>query len=198
MRIAVSSEGNSELDFVNFILKPHFEQYNTHLIPIDLRGNLSVDKASREINKLLYGFDVVTTLYDFYGFKKRGNRNIDELEQSLLDQVPADKKQRFIPYVQKYEFEALLFSDPQIVVNELQNPNELTSLQTILKKYGAPENINDGYDTCPSRRLINHFPGYNKKLHGPTICKKIGLPKIRSQCQRFNDWITKLEQLCIK
>lgn len=58
-------------------------------------------------------FDAVTSLVDFYGFRDKGSRTVEELEELLArkirQKIPGPKA--VIPYVQKHEFEGLLFSD---------------------------------------------------------------------------------------
>jgi hypothetical protein len=34
-----------------------------------MKGNISIDRVSGKLNRLIHNFDFVTTLYDFYGFK---------------------------------------------------------------------------------------------------------------------------------
>jgi hypothetical protein len=59
-----------------------------------------------------------------------------------------------------------------------------------------PEEINDGCQTHPSARILQHLPGYEKRLHGPRVVNYTGLKTIRQQCTHFNEWLTKLEGLC--
>lgn len=62
---------------------------------------------------LRQSFDAVTSLVDFYGFRGKGSRTVEELEELLArkirQKIPGPKA--VIPYVQKHEFERLLFSD---------------------------------------------------------------------------------------
>lgn len=106
LRVAISVEGSTELEFVKNVLQPYFWDKSISLQAINLRGNISIDKAAPELGKLLYNFDIVTTLYDFYRFKDRKDRKVSDLEKCLSNQVPEEKQQNFIPYIQQYEFEA--------------------------------------------------------------------------------------------
>jgi hypothetical protein len=104
------------------------------------------------------------------------------------------KVPRLIAYVQQHEFEALLFADVASVAAEFPEvANGLQSLQRILQQYGQPEEINHGYDTCPSRRLKKLFQSYNKVRHGALLAEKIGLERIRKECPRFAAWLSQLE-----
>lgn len=145
-----------------------------------------------EARTLLKNFSHVSTLFDLYGFQGREGVTAETLEERLNNAVASD---RFIPYVQQYEFEALLFSDPVATANRLGAANKSRELERIVKECGGPELVNDGFDTCPSRRLRRIFPAFDKKLHGPAICQDIGLPAIRGACARFNVWLNALERL---
>jgi hypothetical protein len=76
-------------------------------------------------------------------------------------------------------------------------PDKQNELDQIVKSCGSPELINDGYETCPNRRLKGVFPSFNKKLDGPEICKEIGLAQLRMGCPRFDTWITQLEAIVV-
>lgn len=195
LRIAISVEGATEREFVQQVLVPHFMMAGKYLQAVDIRGNVSLDKIKAELPGLLYGFNYVTTLYDFYGFKRRENRSIEELEQAIHALVPASKQSCFIPYVQQYEFEALLFSAPSLLAEHLGVADHAVHFQRLTQACGGAERINDGFDTCPSRRIVAVFSAYNKKLHGPDICQRIGLPQIREACPRFHCWLQTLENL---
>ncbi len=187
LRVAISVEGKTEMEFVKGVLVPYLK--NIQLTPINLEGNVSIERAVVDLRQFMYNFDWVTTLYDFYGFKFRKNRSIDELESALREALPRGAR-NFIPYIQQYEFEALLFSDPLIAGAALAIDPD------ILKSCGEPEKINDCPDTTPSQRLKKFSSSrYNKVVHGPSICKAIGLEKIMHECPRFKTWIQTLEAL---
>lgn len=68
-------------------------------------------------------------------------------------------------------------------------------MRRILQQCDEPERINDGYDTCPSRRLKKLHPAYDKVVHGYRIAARIGLPTLRQACPHFGQWLTQLEAL---
>lgn len=103
---------------------------------------------------------------------------------------------RFIPYIQLHEFEALLFSDPTAFTVMFPNrPKKIAQLTSIRAKFPSPEDINDGQLTAPSKRILNVLPDYQKSVAGILIAQRIGLAKIRSECQHFSDWLAKLVAL---
>ncbi len=195
LRLAVSVEGETERRFVYKILTPHLRAKNIETTPIDMRGNVSIERAVSEINKLFYEFNVVTTLYDFYGFKKRNGRTIEELLRDFKNAISQEHHRHFIPYIQKYEFETLLFSKPSAITDELNQPAQLSILDGIITKAGGAEGINDSKETSPSHRLKAIFPSFDKVLNAPIICEKIGIEEIKANCPRFAGWVTALENL---
>jgi hypothetical protein len=162
-----------------------------------MNGNISLDRIRHELPPLLGSFDIVTTFYDLYGFKRRQGQTAEQLEEKILELVEHRQQRRLIPYLQQYEFESLVFSEPVIVANELSEPDKQARIKAIIQEAGEPEKINDGVDTCPSKRLKILFPHYDKKFHGPSLCQRIGLNKIREACPRFNAWLMKLENLTL-
>ena len=95
IRLAVSVEGQTEEEFVKRVLAIHLRERQIEASPILLGrargraggGNVSVDRLVSEVVTLSWSFDAVTTLVDFYGFKGKGDRGVDELEVELLDGI---------------------------------------------------------------------------------------------------------------
>ena len=102
--------------------------------------------------------------------------------------------QKFIPYIQLHEFEGLLFSSPKAIATTLGHGSAsiLAFIQQIRNAFKTPEEINQGADTHPSRRILNLFPSYNKPVFGSLIAQRTGLQVIRDNCPHFNNWVTKL------
>ncbi|ABI57655.1 DUF4276 family protein [Alkalilimnicola ehrlichii MLHE-1] len=165
-------------------------------------GNVNIERLAIHLANEYPNHDFVTTLVDLYGFSDREGRSRTELEEAIREAVLSRRRDiqtdRVIPYVQQYEFEALLFSDIQgfqWVVDGWSTGAE-RQLQSIVDNYSDPEQINDNPTTAPSKRLEAIFRGYYRKTeHGPIIAEEIGLAVIRSQCPGFDGWITKLEGL---
>ena len=102
---------------------------------------------------------------------------------------------RFLPHIQPYEFEALLFSDTSHFAREQpeweQRADELAAAR---RGAASPEHINDGPDTHPSARL-ERLAGYHKVRHGTALAQRIGLDRIREECGHFAGWLSRLESL---
>lgn len=105
---------------------------------------------------------------------------------------------RFIPYVQMHEFEALLFSEPTVLAAALRCPSLADSLQAVISECQEPEAIDDHRETSPSKRILRHCPRYDKVLQGTTAASSIGLSRMRERCPHFNDWLTRLESLRVQ
>jgi hypothetical protein len=72
----------------------------------------------------------------------------------------------------------------------------LKALQAEVKDT-APEDINDGATTAPSKRIIRHLPIYerNKVRVGAPAAAAIGLTTLRNRCPHFGNWLSRLEAL---
>ena len=196
VRLGLSVEGASEREFVRRVLAPHLAGRGVLAVPVDMRGRISLDRLRPLLPRLLGSFDVVSTLYDFYGFERRPTPDVAALETAIAGLVDAPQRGRLLPYVQQYEFEALLFAVPEQTASWLEAPNHVAAaMHQVVRQCGGPEEINDSPQTSPSHRLLQWMPRYRKPLHGPQIIELVGLPIIRAQCPRFDAWVTRLEQL---
>jgi hypothetical protein len=169
-------------------------------ICFDVRARLLEDKSS-----------FCTTFFDFYALpgdfpgKKdaQSHRDIaakaqciqNSLTSWLRSEIGPEPLRRFVPYVQMHEFEGLLFSDPDKLAEGMDRPELSAKFNAIRDNFPTPEDINDGYETAPSRRIANAFPGYQKPYNGILAAKRIGLEKIRRECHLFNGWLCRLETL---
>lgn len=205
IRLAMSVEGETEVDFVKLILAPHLHSKGVEPIPIlphGRGGNIRVDRVASAMAELFWNFDYVTSLVDFYGFVDKDNDAPCQLERRINNAVgqriqSSWDETRVFAYVQLHEFEALLFSDVHrfsAVFDDLPD-GALARLQEVRRHFSSPEDINDNSATAPSKRISQLVPGYNKRLHGPDLAAEIGLSVIRSECSRFNRWLTRLESL---
>lgn len=203
MRVAISVEGATEREFVGHLLAPHLARSGADVTPIVLTtkrvvagpnqrgGSVNLDRVASELPRLLGSFDIVTTIYDYYGFGGRGQRTPEELEAAIHRKL--NRSLKLIPYVQVHEFEALMFVDPNITAAAVGSPTAGAALEQIVRRFPTPEDINDDPMTVPSRRLKAALPSYDKIVHGPDIAARIGLPRLRAACPRFGRWLTALE-----
>ena len=224
-RLKIVVEGPTEREFVNNVLAPYLHDQEVYTQPIvvsasrarrsqdQLGGGGSFGKTLRTIRDTLRNdrSAYCTTMVDYYSLpadypgldaddcppSSQLYDRIDCLERRLAEAI--GDTHRFVPYLQAHEFEALLFSDVEVIDRALRmhGPvgSRLDDLQSIVDHFDNPEWIDDGAETAPSKRLKGLFPRYDKVLHGEMIAYDIGLHRIREACPHFDSWVTRLGSL---
>lgn len=199
-RVAISVEGPTEEAFVKRLFVDYLAEKGIFVQPFPLHGNITVQRLASDMARLFWNHDFVTSLVDFYGFRDKGEKTIEELEENISEVI--DKRinrswdqRRIFPYIQQYEFEGLLFSNVESF-GPIPGVDEecLANLGQVRQQF-EPEHINDSPTTAPSKRIKALLPRYNKVLHGPLVAEETGLDRIRNECPRFNGWLTRLESL---
>ncbi|MGZ0080038.1 DUF4276 family protein [Methylomonas sp. YC3] len=218
IRVHVICEGQTEEEFVRHVLYPALLERNVILLPSCIGkvghkgGNVNLARLELDVRERLLKEKqcFCTTLFDYYGLpsnfpgKAQGNslQNItdkqrfitEELSKWARENLDGNAASRFLPYVQMYEFEGLLFSDPEALAKTLDQ-GLAEQLMTIRDKFKSPEEINDSPNTAPSKRLIGLYPQYDKPIHGSLAALEVGLDIIRQQCRLFDGWLTQIENL---
>lgn len=220
IRLHFLVEGRTEFNFVNQILRPQLEKptFSTAVSMLTTKrdekigrkysgGSPSYDKVKREISLFLKNTSVefrLTTMIDLYKFPE-GFSKFDEIKHLPYERVEKMEKefykdfedQRFIPYIQLHEYEALLFSNPQKFSEIYENVGTGIKKLVGLASSRNPEEINDGEQTAPSKRIIREIPRYEfeKSSSGANVAEHIGLSEIRKKCLHFRQWLEKLESL---
>lgn len=222
-RLIVVVEGETERNFVNSVLRPHLlvSGIATNATIVGKaqaadrgrsgpgnRGGNRYAEWKRDIRNCLNtnrGPDFrLTTLCDLYGLpddfpgyaSQAGDHDTaarcDRLEQALMNDI---EDWRFIPYIQRHEFEALVFAAQDCLGDHLDADDQLSGLARLRSEVAgmAPEQINDSPMTAPSKRLLRQIPGYRKPVDGPIAIELAGLSSVRDQCTRFDAWLTVLE-----
>lgn len=214
-RLIIICEGETEQEFCKDVLYNHFIGKNiaieTPLIKKTMGGIVGWKYIKSQILLHLHEDVFVTLLIDYYGIKDHhafpawndAKTIVDKiermsfLENAMKDDIDERVRFRFIPYIQLHEFEGLLFNNIEtfrqnIPEKELTNIRELESM---INSTANPELINDGVTTAPSKRLERLILGYNKIVYGAILAEKIGLERLRAKAVRFNEWMTKLENI---
>jgi hypothetical protein len=221
MRVLILVEGPTERAIVDNVIAPPLGLSGVFLYPRVVgkpghKGGNNFAVVRREIANLIRQEpgSIVTMLFDYYGLddswpgvsESRGKSPgsaLTIMKTSIADAVIEDmngdfNRTRFIPYVQFFEIEGLLFAGPQEMAKVFGRPNLETTFRQIVTDCGGCERINDRYDTAPSNRIKRYFPQYRKgrsvNAHASRIAQHIGIERIREQCPNFNDWFTSLEQ----
>lgn len=209
IRLSISVEGKTEREFVKSVLVEHLKPRDVAPTPILLGrarrardgGSVNIEKLASDMACLCHSFDAVTSLVDFYGFRDKGDKTIEKLEeqlkQAIKEKIPRNlASKKIIPYIQKHEFEGLLFSNVAAFRVAINAPDRsVQELRKIRSSFPSPEDINDHPNTAPSKRIAGALSGYRKRLHGPLVAKETGIETIRKECARFRGWIKSLEAL---
>jgi hypothetical protein len=216
--IHILAEGQTEETFVRQILGPHLAGSGLFLNPILVitrrdagssafrGGSVPYGRLKKDILRLLGDSSavLVTTMLDYYGlghgFPGRDTMPADDCYRRvayLEDAFASDVNDpRFLPYLMLHEFEAMLFVAPDQVAALF--PKALDAgerLVAIRKGFRTPEEIDERPEACPSARILECLPEYKKTLHGSLAISRIGLARIRMECEHFNYWLTRLETL---
>ena len=209
IRLAVSVEGQTEEEFVKSVLADHLRPLGVEPTPVLIgraRGNadggdVSVDKLAADMATLYWSFDFVTSLVDFYGFHGKEDRTVEQLEHDLNRELQSRishhwDQRKVVSYVQRHEFEGLLFSDVR-AFGAIQGVSDrsIAKLGEVRSQFATPEDINDDPNTAPSKRIADAIPAYRKRLHGPLVAEDTGFDTIRGECRRFDEWLMRLESL---
>lgn len=221
IEVVVFTEGQTEEQFIKRVVAPLFHTHQIYLKPQTLNtsqdakgGGINIDRIKLNArNTLRQNPNVVlTTFIDLYGldttfpsFTEAQRLNDiytrttlleSALHQTIVNHVGC-RPERFIPYIQPYEFEGLLFSDVDaLILTEPAWIYSLAELKAVRATFVTPEHINDSYETKPSKRLENILePKYKKTRHGPLAAQKITLSVMERECLHFRSWMSQLRNL---
>lgn len=217
-RVLISVEGQTEETFVKDNLRDYLSKYHVYPIPVIVdtkkvkRGNkfkggvISYGHAKVDILNLLKDTNAVavTTLYDFYhlpsdfpGYNSLSAGTCYQRVSYLETALRADISDvRFHPYLQLHEFEAFLFVDPEKTAEILGlNDDVEKQLKKIRNAFASPEEIDEGPDSAPSKRINKLYPNYNKPFHGTLAAAYLGMDAIKRECTHFREWMGWLESL---
>jgi hypothetical protein len=221
LEVIVFTEGQTEEQFIKRLIAPAFRQSQIFIKPQTLNtsqdakgGAVNFDRLTRNARNSLRQKPeaILTTFIDLYGLDTSFPNFADSkilsniydrttaletaLHQAIIEQVGC-RKERFIPHIQPYEFEGLLFSDVDaLILTESSWSSQLPKLKAVRDSFETPEHINNSYETKPSRRLEEILqPKYRKTRHGPLAAEKITLSKMEVECVHFHEWMNKLRSL---
>ncbi|MBD2595802.1 DUF4276 family protein [Nostoc spongiaeforme FACHB-130] len=212
IRVHVFVEGQTEETFVKEVLYEYFQEKDIFLNPILVRtssigkgGVVSYAKIKPQLDRKCREDKTafVTTMFDLYrlpnDFPGRDSlpntsdpfQKVEYLEQKMGQDIGHTN---FIPNLLVHEFEALLYSQPQVFA-EWFDASVVSILQGDRNQFISPEHINDHPLTAPSKRILKCCQEYDKVLHGSLLAIEIGLDTIRQQCQHFHQWLLNLENI---
>ena len=221
IHLHVITEGQTEQQFVLKVLAPHLAHYQVYAdarciltskdkhtgrqsrggLPNYLKAKNDIQTWLKEDSRTNCHF---STMFDFYALpndfpdftnaqkKTDPYQKIACLEAALAQNIGDN---RFIPYIQLHEFEALILADARKL--DWEYFEHEAAIDSLVEMVGdtCPELINDGAETAPSKRILKQIPEYDKVTAGWTVVEQIGLATLRHKCPHFNEWLTRLEQL---
>jgi len=220
-RLRVYVEGATEELFVNRILRNHLAQSGviverpilaaTSLLPSGQRGGFVNWSAVEFDLRTLFTTDPspdvrFTTMLDIYALPaavpsypgpSRGARTSAQVDAIQAAWDAHFGERRFVPYLQRHEFEALMLAHPPALRAVFpQHSPTLTALAHSIAATSNVEDINDGPTTHPSARLNNAIPTYEalKASNGLFVLLEAGLANVRPRCPRFDAWLARWEQ----
>ncbi|WP_028324420.1 DUF4276 family protein [Desulfatirhabdium butyrativorans] len=219
IRVHVICEGQTEEEFIRHLLGPVLLEKQISLLPSCIGkvghkgGNVNLRRLAMDVRERLLRDQqcYCTTMLDYYGLpaefpgKAEGaklhdisdkqKKVVEALAQWAGDNLGPQTSFRFIPYIQMYEFEGLLFSDPSALAGSINNIGAAEDFKKVRADFPTPEWINDNPHTAPSKRIAKLFPAYDKPEHPLMAAQDIGLDTIRRECPLFDSWVKRLEGL---
>ena len=213
-RLVFIVEGDCELRFVEQKIIPYLYGFvpmgpeahmNAQKITTNRKlnrggGNVSFAYLKNEVGRVSsQGMPWITTFLDFFrlphdfpGFTSDSAR-IDSIESAIKDDIGYG---RLIPYIQRHEFEALLFAvtDGFDIFLTRQEKEKVDYISSCFQNV---EDINGGASTAPSKRLGSIF-GYDKVFHSELVWSDVPLELIMSRAPRFKRWLESLADIVSK
>jgi hypothetical protein len=220
-RLLLYVEGQTEELFVNRILRNHLATFGVQVErpvlaitrpgPEERRGGfVNWPAVEWDLRKLFARWRDpefrFSTLLDVYAAPKempgypgascghRSTAEVDAIEAAWTDHFT---EPRFVPYLQRHEFEALVIAHPP-ALDEVA-PAHLAGIRAVIHPTAsAPsaEDIDDGPTTHPSARLAQAISDYpdRKASYALWALQDAGLDRVRQRCPRFDAWLARWEQ----
>ncbi len=198
IQVIIVGEGPTEEGFIRDVLAPHLADRHIFVQPRLIRtskggrgGALSGDRVLRYLRNTLRERrdSYVATFFDLYALGREfpGRAEAEAVADPLARASAIETRfaeaviheaqcraDRFLPHIQPYEFEALLFSDTDRWVEiEPAWKRHAEPLRAVRAGAISPEHLDDGAETHPSARL--------KQLLRPRFKRYCtGLPPLRA------------------
>ncbi|MBR3318822.1 MAG: DUF4276 family protein [Atopobiaceae bacterium] len=210
--VYIYCEGQTEEAFVNEILAPYLRQLKIYAWPIiaatkrssrkKYRGGIMrYDRIRHELRMLCKGHknELVTTMIDYYGLPKDApglDKSTGNTQQAIIeveDAIGGDiNEPNLLPYLQRHEFEALLFTDPHAFGIITDDSIALERIAQVRKEFATPEDINNSFETAPSKRITQIIPTYKKIIDGIAVAEMVGIDAMIHECPHFSSWISRI------
>lgn len=217
IEVAIVVEGETEEAFVNQVLSPALFPLDVSMWPtlpgrrrkrggapswLSVRADVLRLLKERTGRRCGIMFDYYGLPTSWPGLEEARAGQMSQRAKVIEDAVAEDIREAvgdafdsrlFVPHIQLHEYEAKLFSDCAVLAQVTGIAKD--SLEQIVTECGSPENIDDGVESAPSKRLKLLCPRYQKIVFGMQAVKLMGLDSIRSACPHFNSWMESLESM---
>ena len=210
-RVIFIVEGDTEISFIQKCIMPYLYQkgftnpMNAQKIITNRKknkkgGNVAFEYLKNDIERVAATRNVlITTFLDFFRLPTdfpgytTDSLKIEQIEEAVRENISSIvDRANFLPYIQRHEIEALMYTNMDGFNYVVDKEESLNKLKEIINQYANPEDINNGSETAPSKRLMKIFP-YQKTTDGEIILEALPIDDIRSKCPRFNEWLENLE-----
>lgn len=224
--IHVLCEGQTEQGFVENVLKSYLIENGVAAVKSVLvftnrkenarGGVVSFLKVKNDLSIMMKSNNdndserhIFTTMFDLYALpgdfpghegtqcKTNKYERVAAIETAFANCIGSD---RFIPYIQLHEFEALVLCGLDFLKDMYKGcDKQIDFLKSDLNKFDNPELVNDKPETAPSKRIIKAVEGGKKKLYnydepksGRFVTQNVGIDELRARCRHFDEWVGKL------
>lgn len=203
-RLVFIVEGDTEVIFINDLVIPYLYRLgfknpmNAQTIITNRKqhkkgGVINYEYLKNDINRVLaQGNVIITTFIDFFRLPTSfpnfttNSKLINEIEEGIS--LDFDSNENLIPYIQRHELEALMFTEKDGFELVIDEDEKLALVKEIIKEFPNPEDINSNPEKAPSKRLEKIFK-YDKVADSEMIFGMLEIESIMNKCPRFNSWI---------
>ena len=213
-RVLIIAEGQTEEKFLKSIVFPYFYNKGLYSISVSILpskimasgqrykgGNITTNKVVDYAKRLIHSGSV-TTFFDYYGINEEfvgykeslSCRTIKEKKECIENKLKCELNfPNFMPYIQMFEFEGLLFTNLDSFELIDNDKSKIQQLKDETLGFETPEHINNSKITAPSKRIETVYKQYGKTTDGILIAEEIGLTNILAKCHLFREWIERIE-----
>ena len=113
-----------------------------------------------------------------------------KMKEDILESARGFRSDFFIPYIELHEFEALFYCDLTALRSEYVDREEQRKIDKLISDVQglAPEEINNGSETAPSKRLQKAL-NYRKGDAVVSPLARIGIDRMMEKCPHFSSWV---------
>lgn len=206
-RLVFIVEGDTEVIFINDVVIPYLynlgfrNPMNAQTIITNRKqhkkgGVINYEYLKNDINRVLaQGNVIITTFIDFFRLPTNfpnfttDSKLINKIEDGIS--IDFDSNENLIPYIQKHEIEALMFTKKDGFELVIDEEDKLLLIENIIEEYPNPEDINSNPENAPSKRLERIFK-YDKVADSEMIFGMLDIQSMIDKCPRFNNWINNI------